>query len=171
MANIPLHFSCTVQDGLGVKRSTDVYLSPPDTTTLAAVVASIGTWLSDLDAATDGAITADQIRIIPALPGGLKSATGATWGRSRNMLPGVLRYSAAGTSHAWSSVVPALAAACIVAGKPDIHGATLGTYSTLLTTGSNGFTNANGQALAALESGIIGERKSRKQLGASSRAV
>lgn len=171
MANIPLHFSCTVEDGLGVKRSTDVYQSPPDTTTLAQVVAAIGTWLDDLDVCTSGAITANQIRIIPALPGGLKSATGATWVASRNMLPGVIRFSATQTSRAWSSVIPALAPSVIVGGKPDVHGATLGTYITLITTGSNGYTNPNGQALIALESGIIGERKSRKQLGASSRAV
>lgn len=171
MPNIPTHFSATVEDGLGVKRSTDVYLAPPDTTTLAQVVAAIGTWLSDLDPCMDGAITANQIRIVPALPGGLKSATGATWTRSRNMLPGVIRFSSAGTSRAWASVVPALAQGVIVAGKPDVHGATLGTYITLLTTGSNGYTNPQGQALSALESGIIGERKSRKQLQASSKAV
>lgn len=171
MATVPLHFSCTVQDGLGVKRSTDVYLAPPDTTTLAGVAAAMATWLSDLDACSDGAIVANQIRIVPALPGGLKAATGATWSRSRNMLPGVIRFSATGTSHAWSSVVPALANAVIVAGKPDIHGATLGTYITLLTNASNGYTDEKNQQLIALESGIIGERKSRKQLQASSKAV
>lgn len=171
MPNVPLHFSATVEDGLGVKRSTDVYLAPADTTTLAAVVLQIGTWLAELDAASDGAITANQIRIIPALPGGLKAATGATWTRSRNMLPGVIRFSSSGTSRAWASVIPALAQACIVAGKPDVHGATLGTYITTLTTGGNGYTNPNNEQLLALESAIIGERKSRKQLQASSRAV
>lgn len=171
MPTVPLHFSATIEDGLGVKRSTDAYLAPPDTTTLAGIAAAIGTWLADLDAASDGAIVANQIRIVPALPGGLKSATGATWSRSRNMLPGVIRFSASGSSRAWSSVVPALAAACIVSGKPDVHGATLGTYITLLTTPSNGYTNPQDQALLALESAIIGERKSRKQLQASSKAV
>lgn len=171
MALVPLHFSCTVQDGFGVKRSTDVYQTPPDTTTLAQVVAAIGTWLSDLDPCIAGAITANQVRIVPALPGGLKAATGATWLASRCFQNGVLRFSVSQTSKAWSNPLPALANTVIVGGKPDIHGATLGTYVTLLTTPSNAYVAPSNQALVALESAIIGERKNRKQLGASSKAV
>ncbi len=157
MANVSTHYSATVLDSFGVKRSTDVYLNIVDTTTLAALAAGAGTWLTDLDAITDGEIVGAQIIIKPALPGGLK--TGPATG-SYNAKTGQVTFSATGTTKLWGQAVPALAASAISSGKVPNTGS-MGTYTALLVGG--GFTNPDNQVLAALKKTAIGDRSARKQ--------
>jgi hypothetical protein len=158
MANVPLHFSATIEDGLQRRKSTDAYLNLVDTTTLATLAAAYGTFMTDLDGVTAGAIVEGQIRIRPALPGGLATATGATWLASRVAQTGIFRFSASGTTAQWSSAVPALADAMIVNDAIDPTGS--GTYTGLLTGGS--YVNPENQVLLALTKTLIRFRKANK---------
>lgn len=155
MANVPLHFSATIKDGLQRSKSTDVYLNLADTTTLAVLAATLGTWLTDLDAISSGAIIESQIRVKPSPPTGLKGATGATWLASRVAQVGIFRFSATGTTAQWSSDVPALADAMIVNDAIDPTGTA--TYTGLLTGGT--YTNPENQVLQALTKTLIRFRK------------
>jgi hypothetical protein len=157
MANVSIHYSATILDSFGVKRSTDAYLNIVDTTTLAVLAGDLGTWLTDLDAITDGEITASSVIIRPTRPGGLKAAPVAA---SYDAKTGQLSFSATGTSQLWGQSVPALAASAITAGKVPNTGS-MGTYTALLLGGA--FTNPQNQSLAALKKTAIGDRSSRKQ--------
>jgi hypothetical protein len=159
MANVSTHYSATVLDSFGVKKSTDVYLDLVDTTTLAALAAAVGTWLSALDGITDGEITASQVIIKPALPGGLK---GAPVAGSYDARTGQIVFAATGTTKLWGQAVPALAASSITAGKVPNTGS-MGTYTALVAGG--GFTNPDNQVLTALKKTAIGDRSARKQQG------
>jgi hypothetical protein len=166
MANVPLHFSATVRDGLGTEASTTAYLNPSDTTTLAGLVADLGTWLTDLDAVTDGLIRGTRIEITPALPGGLKTATGATFQASRVEQSAVLNFSATGTTRKDGMVIPAVSNAAIVAGKVDLTNAAITALIALLSGGN--YTNPYNQVLVGLLDAILTFRKKRKQLQRSS---
>lgn len=157
MANVSTHFSATVLDSLGVKKSTDVYLNIVDTTTLAVLAADCGTWLSDLDAITDGEIVAAQIIIKPAIPGGVK---GAPVAGSLAAKTAQISFSAAGTTKLWGQAVPAIAASAVTSGKVPNTGS-MGTYTALLLGGL--YSNPDNQALAALKKTAIGDRSARKQ--------
>jgi hypothetical protein len=155
MANVPLHFSATIKDGLGRTKSLDVYQNIVDTTTLAALAAACGTWLTDLDAVTSGQIIETQIRVRPALPAGLKGPTATGVSTSRVAQIGIFRFSASGTTAQWSSAVPALADTLIVNDAVDPTGTA--TYTGLLTGGS--YTNPENQVLLALTKTLIRFRK------------
>lgn len=157
MANVSTHFSATVLDSLGVKKSTDVYLNVVDTTTLAALAAMAGTWLTDLDGITEGEIVATQVILKPALPGGLK---GAPVAGSLGAKTAQISFSASGTTKLWGQAVPAVAASAITSGKIPNTGS-MGTYTALLLGGS--YTNPDNLALAALKKTAIGDRSARKQ--------
>ena len=165
MTNVSTHYSATILDSFGVKKSTDVYLDLVDTTTLAALKTAMGTWLLDLDAITDGEITAVQILIKPydATSLGTLGVKGSPVAGSYDARTGQLSFSATGTTALWGQAVPALAASAITAGKVPNTGS-MGTYTALLTGG--GFTNPQNQALAALKKTAVGDRSSRKQQGA-----
>lgn len=165
MANIPLHFSARVFDGLLTNKTTVVYLELPDTTTLAQLAAAQGTWLSALDGLSTGAITEALVQVRPALPGGLKSATGSTWLASRNMIQGLFRFSAAGTTKEWSSNVPAIDPTVFVGKSINTGAGSVTTYTGLLAgTGAGPYVNPQNQFLQALTKALKGERTSRKQL-------
>ena len=157
MANVSTHFSATILDSLGVKKSTDVYLDLVDTTTLAVLAATCGTWLTDLDAITDGEIVSTQIIVKPAIPGGVKGSPAAG---SLAAKTAQISFSATGTTKLWGQAVPAIAAASVTAGKVPNTGS-MGTYTALLLGGS--YTNPDNQALAALKKTAIGDRSARKQ--------
>ncbi len=156
MANVPMHFSATLKDGLKRSKSTDVYLNLPEATTLTALAAALGTWLTDLDAITDGYIIESSVRVKPAPPGGLKTATGANVATSRVAQYGIFRFSASGTTAQWSSNVPSLADAMIVNDAVDPTGTA--TYTGLLTGGA--YNNPENQVLLALTKALIRFRKS-----------
>jgi hypothetical protein len=158
MANVPLHYSATLQDGLTRRKSTDVYENIVDTTTLATLALSLGTWLTDLDAITDGAIVESHISINPARPGGLKTVgTGTTFLASRVAQIGIFRFSVAGTTASWSSDVPSLSDAAITG--DNINLAVAATYTALLGGGA-AYTNPQNQALIALTKTLVRFRKS-----------
>ncbi len=160
MANVSLHYSATILDSFGVKKSVDAYLNIVDTTTLAVLAADMGTWLTDLDAITDGEIVENSVQIRPTRPGGLKASPVAG---SYNARTGQLSFSASGTTALWGEAIPALAASSITTGKVPNTGS-MGTYTALLAGG--GFTNPQNQVLAALKKTAVGDRSSRKQQGA-----
>lgn len=155
MANVPLHYSATVEDGLQRRKSTDVYLDIVDTTTLATLAGNFGTWITALDGISAGAIVEGQIRVKPALPGGIKSLTGGSVANSRVAQVGIFRMSASGTTAQWSSDVPALNNTMIVNDAIDPTGTA--TYTGLLTGG--GYTNPENQVLLALTKTLIRFRK------------
>src|SRR5579872_817764 len=166
MANIPLHFSATIRDGLGTEATTQAYLNVPDSTALSALVGDLGTWLTDLDAVTDGLIRGTRIEITPALPGGLKTSTGATFQASRVEQTAVLNFSATGTARKEGFSIPAVSNSAIVAGKVDLANTAIQALITLLSGGL--YTNPYNQALVALLDAILSFRKKRKQLQRSS---
>jgi hypothetical protein len=166
MANIPLHFSARIVDGLGTEATTTAYLSPADTTTLADLVTSLGTWLTNVDAVTDGLIRDTRIEIKPGLPGGLKTATGATFQASRVEQTGTLNFSVAGSTRKDGVVIPAISNSAIVSGKLDLTNAAIQALITLLTNGN--YTNPYNQVIVGLLDAILSFRKKRKQLQRSS---
>jgi len=159
MPNVGIVQSATIQDGLGRRKVTEVYQNIVDTTTLAALAAAQGTWVTDLDGIIDGAIIFNRVTIKPALPGGIKTVgTGATFLASRVSQIGLFRFSATGSSHAWTSAVPSFSNAFIVNDAPDTSAGAVGTYTTLLTGG--GYTHPENQDLVALEKALLTFRKS-----------
>jgi hypothetical protein len=163
MANIPLHFSATVEDGFNVRKSTDAYLDLPDTTTLAQLAAACQTWISDLDAVISGAIISNLIRVVPALPGGIKGATGSTWAASRVNQTGLFRFDVTGTSARWSFVAPSIANSVLTAGKIDLSNTAVGNLITLFTTSGNHYTNPENQQIIDCSLTAVTTRKTRKQ--------
>lgn len=150
MANVGVVFSASIVDGLGRRKTTEAYGNLVDTTTLATLAAAQGTWLSDLDAITDGAIVDNRVLIRPAPPGGLKTVgTGATFMASRVAQTGVFRFSATGSSHSWSSDVPSLSNATIAGDSINPANAGVIAYVALLDGGA--YTNPENQTLLALE--------------------
>lgn len=161
MANVSVVQSASIEDGLGRRKVTEVYSDLVDTTTLAQLAAAQGTWLTDLDAIIDGAIINNRVLIRPAPPGGLKTVgTGATFVASRVSQNANFRFSATGTSRAWSNGVPSISDALIVGDSINTGAAAVGTYTTLLTGGT--YTNPENQALVALEKAQISFRKSKR---------
>lgn len=160
MANVSIVHSATVQDGLTRRKVTEAYGDVVDTTTLASLAAAHGTWLTDLDGIIDGAIIANRVTIKPAAPGGLKTVgTGATFMASRVSQIGIFRFSASGTSHAWSSDVPSISNSFLVGDTIDTTAGAVGTYTTLLTSGP--YTNPQNEQLLALEEALLRFRKSK----------
>lgn len=157
MPNVSAHYSASVVDSLSVRKSVDAFINIVDTTTLAVLAGDCGTWLTDLDAITDGQIVGAQIIIKPALPGGLKSAAATG---SYNARTGQLSFSATGTTKLWGEAIPALAASAIVNGKVPNTGS-MATYTALVAAAP--FTNPDNQTLTALKKTAVGDRSSRKQ--------
>lgn len=168
MANIPLHFSATIVDGLGTKASAVAYLSPADTTTLAELITDMGTWASALDLTTDGVITANRIEVTPALTSGLGtiSSKGALYTASRVEQTGVINFSNATTAHKSGFAIPALKAAAISAGKLLLTETDVAALITLLSGGT--YTNEATQVLVGVIDAILAFRKRRKQLSRTS---
>lgn len=158
MANVPMHFSATIEDGFKAKTSTDVYLELPEATTLTEVAAALGTWLTALDGISAGAIVGSKVAIAPAPPGGIKSLTGGSVAASRIAQNGLFRFSASGVSPDWSSNVPALNNTMIVNGAPDPTGTA--TYTGLLTSGV--YANPTSDILLTLTRSKVTTRKHRK---------
>ena len=176
MASIPLHFSATIVDGLGTEASTLSYLTVPDSATLAQINVALGTWLSELDAVTDGAIVKTAIRITPGFativfPTALKAATGTAWLNSRVEQTGVLNFGNTVSNHRFGQVIPAIADSKLLAGKINLSDAAVALLLTLLSSGTpagGNYTNNAQQVLSALIDAILAFRKRRKQLSRTS---
>jgi hypothetical protein len=159
VANVPLRFTAVVRDGLLTAAPLTSYLLVPDSTSLATLVGDLGTWATDMDACIDGAIIDVSARLTPALPAGLKAATGATWLASRVEQTGILNFSATGSDRRYGQALPSLSNAAIVAGKIDLTNASIVALVSLLTTGANDFTNQESQALGVAIDALISFRK------------
>jgi hypothetical protein len=159
MANVPMHFSATVQDGVLARTSTDVYLELPEATTLTQLAAALGTWLTTLDGISSGNIIATKVEVKPALPT-LKSPTAAAFAASRINQNGQFRFSASGVTTSWSSNVPALANAALVSGTDKPDPAVVGTYTSLLTSGV--YANPQNDILLTLTRSRVTTHKHRK---------
>ncbi len=157
MANVPMHFSATVQDGFLARTSTDVYLELPEATTLTALAAALGTWLTALDGITSGNIIETRVEIKPAPPT-LKSPTAAAFAASRINQNGQFRFSASGVTTSWSSNVPTLANTVITNGAPDPTATA--TYTALLTSGV--YANPQNDILLTLTRSRVTTHKHRK---------
>ncbi len=95
----------------------------------------------------------------PALPGGLKAATGATWLASRIGQTGVLSFSATGTDRRYGQALPALANATIVGGQLDMTNAAIAALITLLLNPTGYFTNPQNQSLEAALDALLSFRQ------------
>ncbi len=158
MATVNLHYSLTILDGMSKRKSTEVFLGLPDTTTLAQLSAAYGTWVTDLNAIIDGAPLEGQIRIKPTLPGSLNAATGETWLESRHSQTGLFRFQVTGTTAEWSDAVPSLANSMIIGDTVDPTGTA--TYTNLLIGGGTGpFSNPQNQPILALTKRSVTTRR------------
>ncbi|HLJ82332.1 MAG TPA: hypothetical protein VKT52_12645 [Ktedonobacterales bacterium] len=159
MANVPLHFSAAVRDGLLTAAPITSYLLVPDSTTLAALVGDLGTWASAVDACIDGAIIDVSARLTPDLPAGLKAATGATWLASRVEQTGAINFSATGSDRRYAQPLVSLSNSVIAGGKIDLSNAAIVALVSLLTNPANDFTNQQSQALEAALDALISFRQ------------
>lgn len=159
MANVPLHFSAAVRDGLQTAAPLTSYLLVPDSTSLATLIGDLGTWATTIDACIDGAIVDLSARLTPALPAGLKAATGATWLASRVEQTGVLNFSASGSDRRYGQALPSLSNAVIAGGKIDLSNTAIVALVSLLTNPANDFTNAQSQTLEAALDALISFRQ------------
>lgn len=167
MANVPLHFSARIVDGLSTEATTVSYLLVPDTATLTLLTTALYSWTTDLDAITDGNITHISMLITPALPGGLKtSTTSTTFVASRVEQTAVLNMGNTNNVRKFGQVVPAFSSSKISAGKVNLGDTAVAAFLTLLQAAVAGgtFVNQYNQALSALIDAIISFRKRRKQL-------
>jgi len=163
MANVPCVLSARLLDGQSVRRTSEAYIDPPDTTTLAQLATLLNNWLTALDAVTDGAITNTGITVKATLPTGLKPPSGTAWTASNVNKVGLLRFNSSGTTHRWSNVIPSIAQSSIVNGKITTTGASMGTYTALFTTTANNYSNPDSQAITTLYGRAISDRTTRQQ--------
>jgi hypothetical protein len=112
-----------------------------------------------MDGVTDGAFRQVWATIKPTLPGGLKSATGATWAASDITKTGIIDFSATDTSRRWGQAIPTLADAVIVNGKIDTTNAAIVALVDLLLNPTGFFTNADNQSLEAALDALISFRQ------------
>lgn len=166
MANQRLNFWSRMVDGLGVQGGPSSPLSLPDSVTIAELVAALGDWAAAVDGCTDVAFAEAAITITPALPAGLKSATGATWLASRMEQSGILDFGVSGQSRRHGQVVPGFSSALITGGKIDVSAPAVATLAALLTGPVLGgsYTDSAGGNLVGLLAALLSFRKYREQL-------
>jgi hypothetical protein len=159
VAQLAVNYSGALIDGLELPVKLTSPLSLPDTATLAQAVSGLGVWAAAMDGVTDGAFRQVWATIQPALPGGLKAASGATWAASDITKTGIIDFSATGTARRWGQAIPTLAAAVIVNGKIDVTNAAIIALVDLLTNPTGFFTNADQQSLEAALDALISFRQ------------
>lgn len=164
---LAVRMEATIVDELGVQAETSVYALVDPTASFSTIVALQNSWLADLDACTDGQIIGAELEVLPALPGGLKTAPVAL---SRVEQTGMLAFSAAGDPHQWAAAIPALSndPTVISAGKIVVTtGAPAQVLAALLAGGGTAqlaWTNAVNQALTAATSALISFRRYSHQM-------
>lgn len=120
---MPVRFSATIVDQLGVEAVATVYAMVDPTAAITEIDAYWDEWVTKLDACIDGQITASNWRVLPALPGGIKTSPVAL---SRCTQTGVLNFLATGDdAHRWGVDLPALSNSTsvihFVSGRPQIN--------------------------------------------------
>lgn len=159
MANVPLHFTASLRDGLDTLAKITSYLLVPDSSGIAQVMTDLATWAAAVDACIDGAIVEVAARFSPSLPGGLKGATGATWQASRVEQTSTINFSGTGSDRRWGQALPSLRNTAIASGKINLSDTAIVALVTLLTDPANHFTNSENQALEAAVDAIISFRQ------------
>jgi len=159
---LAVRMEATIIDEMDVQAETSVYALVDPTASFDTIITQFNAWLTDLDACTDGQIIGAELEVLPALPGGLKSAPVAL---SRVEQTGVLAFSADGDIHQWATAIPALSNGATVInppGKIDIAtGAPAQVLAALLAGGGTAdleWTNDASQALTAATSALISFR-------------
>jgi hypothetical protein len=168
---LAIEFRATIADEENIEAQAIAYLLADPSASLTDIQSDLDTWLAALDACTDGQILSSTVRVLPALPGGLKSAAVAG---SRVEQTGVLMFSAAGTTHNNGQAIPALSNGATVISDGKIvltSGDPVPVYAGLLTGGRSSatvYTNAWSELLSALTSTMISFRKYTIQLDRAS---
>jgi hypothetical protein len=159
---LAVRMEATILDELNIQAETSVYALVDPTTSFDTILAQFNTWLADLDACTDGQIIGAELEVLPALPGGLKTAPIAL---SRVEQTGMLAFDAAGDTHQWATAIPALSNNVAVTDMGKIV-TTVGSPAQVLAallagggTAALAWTNAVGQALTAATSALISFRR------------
>jgi len=157
----------TILDELNIQAETSVYALVDPTASFDTIITQFNAWLTDLDACTDGQIIGAELEVLPALPGGLKTAPVAL---SRVEQTGMLAFTAAGDTHQWATAIPALSNSPTVINGGKIvttPGAPAQVLAALLAGGGTAalaWTNAVNQALTAATSALISFRKYSHQM-------
>ena len=161
-----VRMEATIVDGSGIQAETSVYALVDPTASFSDILALQNTWLGDLDACTDGQIISTELEVLPALPGGLKTAPVST---SKAEQTGLLSFTNTGNAHKWSAGIPALSnGPTVVSGGKIVitPGAPAEVLAALLAGGGTAqlvWTNANSQEIAAFASALISFRNYHRQ--------
>jgi len=164
---LAVRMEATILDELNIQAETSVYALVDPTASFATIITQFNTWLADLDACTDGQIIGAELEVLPALPGGLKTAPVAL---SRVEQTGILAFTASGDTHEWATAVPALSNSptVISAGKVVVTlGSPVQVLAALLAGGGTAaleWTNAVNQALTAATSALLSFRRYSHQM-------
>ena len=156
MPTIQMVFSAHVVDDNGRTRSCHAYYQRPDTTTLAALIASLESFGDNIANLSDGRVDRLSLHIadVAWTPEKLNS------GGAPIEQTGLINFSAAGTSKRWALAIPAFTNVRLIGDRPDP------TYIEFigaeLTTGE--YTNDHGQVLHLWEDALLSIRRDRKQL-------
>lgn len=170
MATVPVRVSTTIVDEWGIEASTAFYALADDSKTLAALDTEVGDWLTAMDGVTDGYLKDARVTILPALPGGVKTAAATG---SRVEQTGVLGFATTGNNKRSSFAIPALSNGSTVLGGDRIVLTAIdpvGVLIAILTTVGTVLTwvNAHNQQITAFIDAIVAFHKKRRQLQRSS---
>lgn len=162
-ASVPLRLSATVQDERGIKANVNAHVFIDPAQTVTAIDTALAAWVVALDAITGGQVIRNSASIIPALPGGIKSAPVAG---SEVEEVATFDFTQSGTPYHYGNVVPSfLESLETAAHKPDLTNAAVLAYTTLLTTSPvlGGYYSGPGNdQLLALAYAFLSVRKHRR---------
>lgn len=157
MPNVPIQFSLSLQDYLGVRGSTTFNANLVDTTTLAALATQLQALETAVDGVTGAAVIAGRATIIPALVGGLGAAVvGADL--EKTML---INFAQAGVSHKWGIDIPGVDPGVLTGGRIDLTDTAV---AALITALSGNYTSATLQLLGVVRDAAITFRKRKREL-------
>ena len=164
---LAIRMEATIIDEMDVQAETSVYALVDPTASFDTIITQFNAWLADLDACTDGQIIGAELEVLPALPGGLKTAPVAL---SRVEQTGFLAFDAAGDTHQWATPIPALSNSPTVTSGGRVV-TTLGSPAQVLAallagggTADLAWTNDASQPLTAATSALISFRRYPHQL-------
>lgn len=171
MALVTAQFSATIQDEAGIKATVIAHALISDASTVAVLDTALNAWISALDGITGGRIIRSAARVLPALPGGIKSAPVAG---SEVEEVVTFDFTQSGLAYHYGNTVPAFLETLETADhKPDLANAAVIAYTGLLLGAVAGgtYTGLGNDALAALSYAFLPTRKHRKQANAMSRVT
>jgi hypothetical protein len=170
-ADTSITFHAGVTDIDGVRGTVLSHLFVDSASTIAETVTALDAWLAAVDAVTQAQILNTNVRILPALPGGLK---GAPASGSEMEEGAVLNFTQAGIPYKYGQWVPAVIEAA-KSGRAilltETHVAALATLLTTAPVLGGSYSGMNSDALAALAGGFLPDRKFRRQRNRISRTL